>query len=84
MLFHHSLHVVGTFLRNHFLEALKAVRTLEAKLAVIQNELGLTDDDFRRFHEAEKRYFAELKEPPCEEHLKIQYVEMLDELVECR
>ena len=47
MSFHHSLHVVGTFLRNHYCEALKAVRTLEAELAVIQNELGLTDDDFR-------------------------------------
>jgi hypothetical protein len=82
MLFHHPLHVVGTFLRNHYHKALKAVRTLEAELMVIQNELDLTNDNFQRFHEAKKRYFAELKDPPCEERLKIRYVEMLDELIE--
>lgn len=60
------------------------MQTLEAELLVIQKELNLTDDDFRQFHEAEKKYFAELKELPHEEHLKIWYVEMLDELVECR
>ncbi|KAG6370016.1 hypothetical protein JVT61DRAFT_12534 [Boletus reticuloceps] len=74
----------GTFLRNHYREALKAVQTLEAELLVIKNELNLTDDDFRQFHEAEKRYFAELKEPPHEEYLKIRYVEMLNELAECQ
>ncbi|KAF8120559.1 hypothetical protein EV363DRAFT_1189218 [Boletus edulis] len=75
---------LSTFLRNHYREALKAVRTLDAELSVIRNELNLTDDHFRQFHEAEKRYFAELKEPPHEEHLKIQYVEILDELAECQ
>ncbi|KAF8545568.1 hypothetical protein OG21DRAFT_1479759 [Imleria badia] len=63
---------------------LKVVQTLVAELSVIQHELHLTDDDFPRFHEAEKRYFAELKELPHEERLKIRYVEMLDELVECQ
>ncbi|KAG6370043.1 hypothetical protein JVT61DRAFT_12564 [Boletus reticuloceps] len=80
----HSGTWTSTFLRNHYREALKAVQTLEAELSVIKNELNLTDDDFRQFYEAEKRYFAELKEPPHEEYLKIRYVEMLNELAECQ
>ncbi|KAG6380278.1 hypothetical protein JVT61DRAFT_8380 [Boletus reticuloceps] len=75
---------LSTFLRNHYRKALKVAQTLEAELLVIKNELNLTDDDFRQFHEAKKRYVAELKEPPHEEYLKIQYVEMLNELVECQ
>jgi len=51
---------------------------------VIQKELNLANSDFLWFHEAKKKYFAELKELPQEEHLKIQYVEMLNELVECQ
>lgn len=61
---------------------LKAVHTLEAELSIIQKELNLSDDDFQQFHKAEKKYFAELKEPPHEECLKIQYINMLDELME--
>ncbi|KAG9310199.1 hypothetical protein JVU11DRAFT_9839 [Chiua virens] len=74
--------VLSSFLRNHYHEVLKAVQTLEAELLVIQNELNLTDNDFRQFHKAEKKYFVELKELPHEKRLKIWYVEMLDELVE--
>ena len=60
------------------------MRTLDTELSVVQNELGLTGDNFQHFYEAEKTYFAELKDPPCEERLKIWYVEMLDEPVECQ
>lgn len=54
---------------------------LTAELKVLQSVLGITDDDFRRFHEEERRHLDNLKQPPLQDQLRIRYVSVLDELV---
>jgi hypothetical protein len=57
---------------------------LTAELAIIQSELGLTNADFPRFLKEEHKYLEALKQPPEKDLLSVWYVEVLNELVECR
>ncbi|KAH7904674.1 hypothetical protein BJ138DRAFT_884863 [Hygrophoropsis aurantiaca] len=75
---------LSNFLRNHYREALTAVRTLEAELAIVKSTYNLSDDDFLRFFNEEKVYLDSLQHPPVDDRLKIRYVEVLDELTRCK
>ncbi|KIK77054.1 hypothetical protein PAXRUDRAFT_17758 [Paxillus rubicundulus Ve08.2h10] len=45
--------------------------------------LGLTDEDFLRCQDEERKYLSGLKQPPINDRLSICYIEILDELAEC-
>ncbi|KAG1719913.1 hypothetical protein EDB19DRAFT_1898598 [Suillus lakei] len=51
-----------------------------AELSVIKSKLNLNDEDFVRFYNDEKLYLDALKQPPIQDRLCIQYVEVLDDL----
>lgn len=74
----------GTFLWNHYQEALNSVQMLTAELEAITCELGLSDGDFPEFFAQERTYLDTLKHPPPWDQLCIRYVEVFDELTEWR
>ncbi|KAH7918191.1 hypothetical protein BV22DRAFT_1108425 [Leucogyrophana mollusca] len=57
---------------------------LEIKLTTIKSTHQLSDDDFVRFFAEEKAYLEGLQQPPPQEHWKIRYVSVLDEIAACR
>ncbi|KAH7904735.1 hypothetical protein BJ138DRAFT_1106572 [Hygrophoropsis aurantiaca] len=75
---------LSNFLRNHYREALTAIRTLETELATIKATYNLSDDDFLTFFAQEKIYLNGLQQPPVKDRLNVRYVEILDELGRCR
>ncbi|RDB19588.1 hypothetical protein Hypma_013286 [Hypsizygus marmoreus] len=75
---------LSQYLQNHYREAVAAIRTLEAELHIIQEELGIADDDFIKYFEAEKAYLQGLKEPSPVVTLKGQYVKALIDLSQCK
>lgn len=78
------IYLTGSFLWNHYREALKVITTLTAELTIIKVELQLTDDNFPRFLCEESAYLECLKELPVRDNLCIRYVEVLGELAERR
>ncbi|KAG1884167.1 hypothetical protein F4604DRAFT_1920018 [Suillus subluteus] len=54
------------------------------ELSAIKDALNLTDTDFIRFHAQEREYLDGLKETPVKDYLSIRYINVLDELGECR
>ena len=69
--------LTGDFLRNHYLEALKAKSALESELAAIKAELNVTDEDLIRNFAKEVKYLDDLKQVPINDMLKIKYVQAL-------
>ncbi|KAG0699294.1 hypothetical protein DFH29DRAFT_983569 [Suillus ampliporus] len=66
------------------LKVIHVIRTLQAELSVIKDQLNLDDADFVKFYAKEKLYLEQLKEPPIQDRLCIRYVEVLDDLELCR
>jgi hypothetical protein len=58
------------------------VRTLTSELALLKDELYLTDDDFPQFLVEERSYLTSLKQLPQEEAIKLRYVQALEDLEE--
>ncbi|KAG2052119.1 hypothetical protein BDR06DRAFT_983288 [Suillus hirtellus] len=58
-------------------------QTLTAELSSLKGVLNLTHADFVHFHEVECSYLDGLKEPPVKDHVSIQYVQALDQVVNC-
>jgi len=56
---------------------------LETELALIKSELGLDDEDFVHFFNQEKAYLDAFWQPSMQDHFRIRYVEVLDELNDC-
>lgn len=75
---------VGTFLRNHYREALTAIYTLTTELSALEGVLNLTDVDFIHFHEQERSYLDGLKEPPVKDQISVRYIQSLDEVAVCQ
>lgn len=69
--------VSGTFIINHYEEAIKTIRNLERDLHVIKEQLHLTDEDLAGIFEEEKKYFENLLQPPIDVQLKTEYVRAL-------
>ncbi|KAF9231997.1 hypothetical protein BU15DRAFT_55518 [Melanogaster broomeanus] len=74
---------LSNFLWNHYREALTDTNTLRTELNALKALLGLTDEDFLRFQDEERKYLDSLKQPPLSDHLSIRYIEILDEVAEC-
>lgn len=70
----------GTFLRNHYHEALTVISDLEPELAVLRTELNVSDLDFKRYIVEEREFLAGLKEPSPTVTLTIEYIKALMEL----
>ena len=56
------------------------IRTLEADLSKIQDELSLMPEDFKHYIDEEKKYLESLKEPSSVVSHKIKYVQALNDL----
>lgn len=66
--------VSGTFIVNHYKDAIKTIWSLEQDLDVLKAQLQLTDEDLAGIFDEEKRYFENLRQPPIDVQLKAEYV----------
>ncbi|KAF8128109.1 hypothetical protein EV363DRAFT_1265552 [Boletus edulis] len=68
------------FIRNHYRDAIDAIRSLSSELAVLKQTLNLCNEDFQCFLSKEQVYLSSVKQPQPREQFCIQYVQVLDEL----
>ena len=74
--------ILARFIRNHYREATETIHQLGNELAILKAALNLSDDDFPRFLTEERAYLSSLKQPPPQDVLRMQYVQVLDDLEE--
>jgi hypothetical protein len=76
--------LLGTFLHNHYREALAIVQSWPAQMAQISSQLQVTEADFESYLEQERQYLCSRTHEPQEESLRFHYVETLEQLAKCR
>jgi hypothetical protein len=75
---------LGSFIYNHYREALDVIRTNSAELAEIQAHLQIADGDFEVYLNEERAYLHSLTRELPEDTLRFDYVEALDDLAKAR
>ncbi|KAM6494952.1 hypothetical protein JOM56_009575 [Amanita muscaria] len=70
---------LSQFLVNHYRAAPDAIKTLEAELYVLQNQLSVSPDDFTMYIEQEKSYLQGLEQPSPAVSRKIRYIQALND-----
>ena len=76
-----DIHLVQ-FIQSHYWEVTELVHTLTVELTIVKDALDLADNDFLWFIIEEWVYLTSLKQHPQQDLLKVQYVQVLDELGE--
>jgi len=74
--------ILARFIHNHYREVMETIRQLGNELAILKATLNLSDDDFPWFLTEERAYLSLLKQPPPQDVLRMQYVQVLDDLEE--
>lgn len=69
--------VSGTFIVNHYKDAIGTIRSLEQDLDLIKKQLQMSDEDLIGIFEEEKQYIENLLQPPIDVQLKGEYVRAL-------
>jgi hypothetical protein len=74
----------GSFIFNHYREALEIIRTRSAELVEIRKSLNIADGEFEQYLDEERSYLRNLRQESPEDTIRFDYVEALDDLVKCR
>lgn len=69
---------------NHYRAALDAVHTLESELHPLQEQLSITEDDFKQYVNHERRYLEDLQDPSPIVVREAQYVRALSDLTQIK
>ena len=72
--------ISALILYNHYRESLRLIKEISAELPLVQDNLGITDEDFEQYIQDERSYLLSLTGEPPQETLRYQYVEALQEL----
>jgi hypothetical protein len=74
----------GSFIFNHYQEALEIISTRSAELVEIRKRLNIADGEFEKYLDEETTYLRGLHDESPEDTIHFDYVEALDDLSKCR
>ncbi|KAK7016037.1 hypothetical protein R3P38DRAFT_3321519 [Favolaschia claudopus] len=67
----------GNFIYQNYRQALEKITFNAAQLSLLEQSLGTTASDYEKYHAAEVKYFASLRQEPEEVQRTIDYMERL-------
>ena len=74
------IHMQGTFIVNHYKQAVQLIKDLENDFANDKIALGCDDNDFEQLLTAENKYLTDLEKPDPVVEMKKRYVASLHQL----